>query len=180
MLESLIARWGALAVGVGTFFEGETVVLVAGAMAHRGLLPLPLVILSSFLGSLLGDQLWFLLGHRYGKDLIARRPSWQRHAKRAEDLLARYGTLFVIAFRFIYGFRTVTPILLGALRYPTRRFVILNALSAALWASTISIAGYAVGATVVSVLGRAGRIEELVLAAAIVGLAFWLVSRRAR
>jgi membrane protein DedA with SNARE-associated domain len=176
----LIARWGALAVGVGTFFEGETVVLVAGAMAHRGLLSLPVVIVASFLGSLLGDQLWFLLGHRYGKDFISRRPSWERHGKRAEDLLARYGTLFVIAFRFLYGFRTVTPILLGALRYPVRRFVFLNALGAALWASSISIAGYAVGATVLSVLGRAGRIEELALAAALVALVFWLVSRRAR
>ncbi|MDF2692088.1 MAG: DedA family protein [Labilithrix sp.] len=179
MLESFVVQWGYLAVGIGVFFEGETIVLIAGAMAHRGLLSLPWLIGAAFLGSLLGDQVWFFLGRRYGKGLIARRPAWKQRATRAEGLLARYGTLFVLAFRFLYGLRTVTPVMLGALGYPVRRFVVLNALSAAIWAASFSIAGYAVGASFVSLLGRAGRVEELVLAAVGLAVVFWFASRRA-
>jgi membrane protein DedA with SNARE-associated domain len=180
MLESFIARWGYAAIGVGVFFEGETIVIVAGAMAHRGLLSLPGVILAAFAGSLLGDQLWFHLGRRYGEAFIARRPAWRARGARAQALLTRFGTLFVLAFRFFYGFRTITPVLLGAIGYPVRRFTVLNALGAALWAASFSIAGYALGATLMTILGRATRLEEIVLAAAAAGLVLWLVSRRAR
>jgi membrane protein DedA with SNARE-associated domain len=180
MTESFVARWGYASVGVGVFFEGEAIVVVAGAMAQRGLLSLPGVIISAFLGTLLGDQLWFHLGRRYGKAFIARRPAWQGRAARAEALLTRFGTLFVLAFRFIYGFRTITPIFLGATGYPVRRFALLNALSAALWASAFSVAGYALGASLMSVLGRATRFEELLLAAAAASLVLWIVSRKVR
>lgn len=179
MLESLVAQWGYAAVAVGVLFEGEAVVIVAGAMAHRGLLSLPGVTIAAFAGSLLGDQLWFHLGGRYGKGFIARRPAWRERAARAEVLLTRFGTLFVLAFRFVYGFRTITPIFLGATGYPVRRFTVLNAISAALWASAFSMAGYGVGATLMTLLGRASRVEEIVLAAAAVALVVWIISRKA-
>ena len=41
-LEELIVRWGYLAIGFGVFLEGESVVILGGALAHRGLLSLPL------------------------------------------------------------------------------------------------------------------------------------------
>ena len=64
MIEELISRWGYLGFAVGTFFEGETVLVVGGALAHKGLMSLPGVALSAFMGSLLGDQFWFLIGWR--------------------------------------------------------------------------------------------------------------------
>ena len=174
---SLIARWGYAAVALGVFFEGETIVLVAGAMAHRGLLSLPAVVAAAFAGSLLGDQLWFHLGHRYGRRFVARRAAWQSRSARAEALLARFGTAFVIAFRFVYGFRTITPVVLGSTGYAAARFAILNAIGAALWATTFSLTGYAFGVGLVHVLGRATRLEEAILATVAVGVLLWIVSR---
>lgn len=176
-LTSLIARWGYAAVAVGVFFEGETIVLVAGAMAHRDLLSLPGVVVAAFAGSLIGDQLWFHLGHRYGRGFTARRPSWRKRAARAEALLTRYGTFFVIAFRFLYGFRTITPVVLGVTAYPAARFTFLNAIGAALWAIAFTLAGYGLGAGLKGVLGRATHVEELLLAAVAVGALMWLVAR---
>lgn len=120
-MDPFIDRFGYLAVTLGTFFEGETVLLAGGAFAHRGLLTLPGVILAAFAGSLAGDQLWFFLGRRFGRPFVERRPRWARQMARIDGFLARFGTAFVLGFRFLYGLRSVTPLALGASGYPALR-----------------------------------------------------------
>jgi len=61
-LQSFIENYGYAAILVGTFLEGETILILAGPAAHLGYLNLPLVMLAAFLGSLSGDQLFFCLG----------------------------------------------------------------------------------------------------------------------
>ncbi len=177
MIEAFVVSWGYWAIGVGTFFEGETVLLVAGAMAHRGLLSLPTVVLAAFVGSVAGDQLWFLIGRRFGREFIAARPRLSRHAKRVEAAMRRHGTPFVMGFRFIYGLRTVTPVLLGASGYPLRRFVALNIAGAALWAITFGALGWGVGAVLSRALGRVTHVEEALLISALLATGLWALSR---
>jgi membrane protein DedA with SNARE-associated domain len=184
VLESLITRWGYLAVGVGTFFEGETILIAAGALAHRGLLSLWLVVLAAFVGSVAGDQLWFHLGRRFGRALIDRRPRWKERSVRAQEWLTRYGSVFVLGFRFIYGIRTVTPVLLGASNFPTRRFTLLNTAGGAVWALLFGGLGWALGASLQGLLARTAEVEELALAAILlvalgVGV-FYLIRRFSR
>ena len=54
---SLIRDYGYLAVFVGNLFEGETIVLLAGAAVHFGFLDLAGVLASGLAGSVAGDQL---------------------------------------------------------------------------------------------------------------------------
>lgn len=180
MLESLILRWGYLAVGVGTFLEGEAVLVAAGAMAHRGLLRLPYVMLAAFAGSFIGDQVWYQVGKRAGRSLLERSERWKARGEQARRRLARGGTLFVLGFRFIFGIRVATPVLLGATGYPARRFALLNALGAAAWASILAPLGWALGATLQTVLRRAGHVEELIAIAALVAVGVRIVQKLAR
>lgn len=73
--ESLIKEFGYLAVFVGTFLEGETILVVAGFAAYETYLELPLVILFAFLGSLFGDQLYFFIGRYKGQSLLKKYKS---------------------------------------------------------------------------------------------------------
>lgn len=57
MMETFILRWGYLAIVAGTFFEGEAILIAGGALAHRGILFLPDVILAAFLGSIVDPHL---------------------------------------------------------------------------------------------------------------------------
>jgi membrane protein DedA with SNARE-associated domain len=177
MVEALLARWGYWAVGLGTFLEGETVVLAAGALAHRGLLSLPVVMLAAFLGSVAGDQVWFAVGRRFGRAFVHRRPRWKAQVARVEGWLARGGDVFVVGFRFLYGLRTVTPLLLGASGFSPRRFVVLNLVGGALWAVAFGAGGWAVGATLQATLARSARLEELLAAAVVLALAAWGAGR---
>jgi membrane protein DedA with SNARE-associated domain len=177
MLESLVARWGYAAILAGTFLEGETVLLAGGAMAHRGLLSLPWVIACAFAASFAGDQLWFWLKRRYGPRALERRPGWAAPAERVRGWLQRFGAAFVLAFRFIYGIRVLTPVLLGASGYPASRFAPLNAAGAAVWSCTVASIGWGLGEGLTRLLGRAGKVEERVLVAVAAGAVIALFVR---
>src|SRR4051812_47120073 len=146
MFEELIARWGYLAVGLGTFIEGETVLLAAGALARKGLLALPSLLVCAIAGSVTWSQLWFHTGRRLGRFAVDRRPTWQVRASQIERLTTRHGRLFVIAYRFVAGMGAVCPALLGASGYSPRRFAWLDSLGAGAWAAAFTGIGWGLAA----------------------------------
>jgi membrane protein DedA with SNARE-associated domain len=182
-LAQLLQRFGYAAVLVGTLLEGETVMLMAGFAAHQGYLQLPLVIVSAFAGGLLGDQCLFALGRWRGSQLLARFPRLRVPAANAAKLLERHQTSVILGIRFMYGLRTAGPLAIGMSRVPVPRFVLLNALGAAVWATLFSAIGYALGRGAERVLGTLRDYEKhaligLALAGCTVGLVHAI--RRAR
>ncbi len=176
MLEHIIKTYGYWALLVGTFLEGETILIIGGFLAHRGYLSLPLVILAAFIGTLAGDQLFFFIGRKKGKAFLDKRPSWKPNIEKAHNLLDRYQTLLIIGFRFLYGLRTVTPFVIGMSRVKTGTFIILNFLGALVWAIIIGSAGYFFGTAFEVILGNIKHIEaELMIAIGFIGLAVWIV-----
>lgn len=143
LFELLVTRWGYLAVFLGTFLEGETIVLLAGLAAYQGLLDVELVTIAAFSGSYLGDQLYFFLSRRFGRPWVERRPRVRQKVDRVLRLLDRWGDLFVLVFRFLYGVRSASSIAIGISKYPAPRFAFLNGVAAALWAVAFTWIGYA-------------------------------------
>ncbi len=178
-LESLVAEWGLLAVFAGTFFEGETIAVLGGFAAKNGVLRLDLVMLCAFVGSLCGDQLWFLLGRRYGQGWVDRHPSWKPRVARALALIDRYYTALILSFRFFYGLRNVLSFAFGMSDVPTPRFVLLNAVGAALWAAAMVGAGYLFGAVIELVIDDVRQYQYALYAALVLaGAVAFLVRRR--
>jgi membrane protein DedA with SNARE-associated domain len=177
MLQHLLESYGLyayLAVFVGTFLEGETILLMAGFAAHRGYLLLPWVMLLAFAGSYAGDQLWFWVGRRHGAGFLRRFPSWAPRVDRARHLLERYHAGLILGFRFIYGIRTVTPFALGMTRVGSLRFLVLNGVGAAIWSVAVAGGGYLFGEALESLVHRAKHLELVVLVAiGVAGLLLW-------
>jgi len=181
VLAELIARYGYLIVVVGTFFEGETVVVIAGYAAHRGHLSLPWVAVCAFAGSTCGDQLAYFLGRRYAPRVLRHREAWRPKIEKVRSLLERHQLKVMLGFRFLYGIRTVTPFTIGWAGVPPRTFIPLNIVGALVWAVSVSLLGYAFGHALTLVLERAHRYEEWVIVLiAVVGVVAWLVRRRRR
>lgn len=178
-----IAEWvqsyGYLAVAVGTFLEGESVLLIAGAAASRGHLAMPAVIAVATLASFLGDQLYFLVGRRYGAALLARYPSLQPRAARVTGLLDRHHLPLILSIRFLYGLRIAGPMAIGMSSVSWPRFLLLNALAAVLWAVLIAGVGYGTGQALVYMLQTVDADELWGLSLLLVlGLMWWLLARR--
>lgn len=178
-IAALVQSYGLWAVGLGSFLEGESVLLLAGAAAHRGLLPLPGVVAVAALASFCGDQLFFQVGRRWGDALLLRFPALQPRAAHMRALLLRHHLPVILSIRFLYGLRVAGPMAIGMSAVPWWRFALLNALGACVWAALVAGLGYGTG----RVLGHALQAIDadelwslaIVLAAAVLA---WLWARR--
>lgn len=162
-LHDLIAQYGYAALFIGTFLEGETILLIAGYLAHQGDLDLLLAIFWAFLGTFAGDQTFFFLGRFKGVKFLERRENWREKSQKAFDLLHRHQVPVILGFRFLYGIRNVTPFVIGASGLRPIRFFILNMLGAATWAVTFGVVGYQFGQLAEMVLDNAKQYELIVL-----------------
>jgi membrane protein DedA with SNARE-associated domain len=180
-LEQLISNYGYLAVVIGTFFEGETIMVLGGMSAHRGYLALPWVIACGFLGTLCGDQLYFYLGRIKGRDLVEKKPHWQPKIDRVFALLEKHQVWLILGFRFLYGLRTVTPFVIGAIGISPLRFLLLSICGALVWALIIGSLGYLFGHVVEFVIGDVKKYQEwLFLAVAAGGVMVWFFYKKNR
>lgn len=175
-LKYLVETYGYWAIWVGTFLEGETILVLGGFAAHRGYLSLPWVMVAAFTGSLLGDQFFFYLGRRHSQAFLRLRPAWRTRIDKADRLFARVRTPLVLGFRFLYGLRAVLPFMFGMSSIPTRQFMVFNLIGAAIWAVAVGLGGYFFGELLTMILGELKHFELCILAGmAGVGLIIWLV-----
>jgi membrane protein DedA with SNARE-associated domain len=155
------------------FFEGETFVIFGGMGAHLGILSLPLLIITVWLGSFCGDQLWFALGRKWGARALARFPSAEARSVKVMQGLERHGAWFILTFRFLYGIRNVASVAIGTSGMPWIRFMSWNFLAAGLWACSFAMAGYLFGEAAAQI-GEYGPKALLIVALLIaLGVVIW-------
>ena len=172
----ILSTYGYLALMIGTFLEGETILVAAGFLAHQGYLKLPWVIAFAFFGTYAGDQLYFFLGRLKGMGFIESKPGWKAKSERVFDLLKKHQIAVIIGFRFLYGIRTVTPFIIGASGISPVRFIIWNAIGAAAWAAAIGALGYIFGNSVELFLEDAKKYEIWIMALVfLIGTGIWLI-----
>jgi membrane protein DedA with SNARE-associated domain len=144
-----VETYGYLAVAIGTLMEGDIALLLGGICTRCTELKLHGVILAAFCGAILGDQFFFFLGRLKGVQVLNRFPRLKLRAERVFSHLHRHGFLISFAFRFVYGFRILAPLLLGASRMGRTRFALLNCLGALIWATLIACLGRLMGEALV-------------------------------
>jgi membrane protein DedA with SNARE-associated domain len=175
-IETYIIHYGYIVILLGTFFEGETVVALAGFLVHRGYLAFSLVVLFAFAGTFAGDQLYFFIGRKKGLAYLETRQSWKKKSDRGLRLIQQHQTLVILLFRFIYGARTITPFLIGASGISPWKFIVLNVLGGLTWAVVITGLGYVFGHATELLLHDIKHYELIIMEAIILtGLLIWVV-----
>ena len=59
--------------------------------------------------------------------------------------MSRFETPMILSFRFLYGLRTVAPFVIGMSSVSVKKFILLNAAGALVWATAIASGGYFFG-----------------------------------
>ena len=163
---------------VGSFLPGDSLLFAAGILvaAHALVLPLWLVVLAAATAAVVGDQVGYLVGRRFGPRLFtpSRRLLNVRHARRAEAFFARFGPSAVVLARFVPVVRGFTPAVAGLARMPRRRFTAFNVLGGLGWVTLMIVGGYYTGGIALV----AHHVELVALGMAVVGalpaVAVWL------
>src|SRR5919201_5481848 len=143
---------GVLLENAGIPVPGETAVLVAGFLAspaggsHFNII---WVILLTMIAAVIGDNVGFWLGHRWGRARL-QQGRWflfltPKTLRMAEEYFDRYGIWTIFFARFISGLRVVGALAAGTAGMPWLRFLLANAGGALTWAVTISLLGYFFG-----------------------------------
>lgn len=174
----LIQTYGYWALLLGTFLEGETILVIAGFAAQREHMSLPWVIVVAAIGTLIGDQLFFFIGRYRGVRFLNAKPSRRERADKALRMIDKYGNWVVLGFRFVYGLRTITPFAIGMSRISIARFAILNFIAASVWATAVGTAGYLFGEALERLIFKFKRYEWMAIAGmACLGVVLWLIHR---
>jgi membrane protein DedA with SNARE-associated domain len=184
-MEYFLRTFGYPAIFLGTFFEGETFVILAGLMAHQGLLDPWLVIFSAFLGSFCGDQTWFYIGRHGGPWVMRKLERAKPLVDRASEMLRRWDMWFILSFRFIYGIRNVAPFAMGNAGVRPLRFLVLNCIAAVIWAFSFGGAGYLFGEAFEGMMGEVKHYEYFMIGFLatilfVVWFSFWFAGWRKR
>ncbi len=175
-LEHLVKNYGYLATGIGCFFEGETILLVAAFLAHKGYLRIEWVMLIAAVGAFLGDMVAYLLGIWQAELIIQKSRLVRQHLPKAQSFLERYGAIGIFFMRFSYGLRACTGVVCGIAGMASTKFAFYAAVTCGLWAVLVGGAAYIFGQTIAIFLDRIEHYEKIIAAIGLaVGLLIWLV-----
>ncbi len=129
-----MANYGSFGLFVGASLEGEASAMLGGILSHQHLIEFWPAIIALALGSFLADQVFFLLGHGWRNSAIVRSVQGSAAGGRVLTTFNAHPNVFAFSLRFLYGLRMAGAVTIGTTDYPWPRFILLNALSAFIWA----------------------------------------------
>jgi len=144
-MENFLAQYGYFALLLGTFMEGETAILMASSLIHRGLFNFPLTVLIAFSGSFISDWIYYLIGRLNGQYFLAKRPSLNAKVKPITDFFHHHKLQILFSYRFLYGFRVLIPIVIGMSGLKPIQYLFYSTVTGLLWATAVSTTGYWIG-----------------------------------
>lgn len=152
-LDPFILAYGYPALFGGMFVEqfvppmpGEPLLLGAGALAGTGQFSLWLAVVYALGGTVVADLIWYEIGRRGGprvlKWLCRLSIEPDTCIRREQEVFARRGASALLISKFLPGLNSIGQPLAGVLGMPRGRFVIFDALGAALWVGLYVGLGY--------------------------------------
>jgi len=158
---------------MGVPSPGETALVLAAILASQGKLQLWLVILIGVTSAIIGDNAGYLLGRRFGREVLIGRGPLRAHRQRAvtygDRFFERHGPKAVFIARWIALVRFAAAWLAGINKMPFPQFFFWNALGGITWGITYGLVGYFGGQAAAGVLARAGIVGAVILALVTIG-----------
>jgi membrane protein DedA with SNARE-associated domain len=183
--EGFIQAYGVLAVtiiltleAIGFPVPGESLLIFSALMASRHEMSLPALLISAWAGSVIGDNIGYLIGRKLGRAAVTRYGSkiglTPSRFDKIEGMFTKYGPVTVIFARFVNVLRQLNGVVAGTLGMHWLRFLAYNAIGAALWVGFWVLVPYYLGGhhvfgLIAQKLGWMGAVAAILL---IAGLAY--------
>ncbi len=133
---------------VGFFLPGDSLLFAAGFLASIGKLNIFALIIGCFFCAVLGDNVGYATGKRFGHKLFSREDSiffHKKHIIKAQNFYDKHGKKTIILARFLPVVRTFAPIVAGIGKMDYATFFRFNLIGGFIWTSGLSLLGYGLG-----------------------------------
>ena len=193
-LSSPLQHFGVWAIALLIMLEdfgipvpGETILIAGAVYAGAGRLNIVAVAIAGFIAAIIGDNIGFAIGHFGGRALALRWGKYvfltEERLNKAEAFFDRRGAIVITFARFVEGLRQANGIIAGITGMHWLRFLIFNAIGAALWVGTWVSLGYLAGDHITTIYHYITLYSYYVLVALVVliiGYTVWRIRRRGR
>ena len=163
--------------GLGLPVPEELPLLTGGFLIYRGITQYPATLVISFVGVIAGDNSLFFLGRRFGTGVLGYlefvRPHNRQRIARLKAFMDRHGNMTIFYVRFLAGLRALVYLIAGSAGMTPRRFVIYDALGAAISVPLAVSIGYFFGDQIDSATRYLGGFDRLVVVAVAACLIFY-------
>lgn len=166
----------------GVPVPGETALIAAGVLAHKGSLSIAVVIAVAAAAAIIGDNLGYLIGRFGGRRLLEHPGPLERHRRsilvNGQAFFDRHGPKAVFLGRWVAGLRIASAWLAGISHMPWPVFLVWNGLGGIAWATSVGLLAYFLGATAEKIF-KTGSLAA-VAALVVIGGGYLLWRRRHR
>ena len=166
--------------GLFLFVPAQTAFVVAGFIASRGHLSLPILIVCAATAAIAGDAVGYLLGRGIGNRRLRERGKFlflrRRQLASTERFFARHGGKTVFLGRFISVGRVFTPFVAGMSGMTLGPFAAYNVSGGIVWATLFGLLGFFFGRSwdvIDNWLGATGWLILAGLVLAMLATAWW-------
>lgn len=142
----LLPKYSYLVVLVAAFWEGEVVLIAAGALCGSGYLDWRLTVLAAAIGGSAGDQVYFYAAHERAARAIKKSKRLSKWYPKVSRFVLRHSIVGVLLSRFAAGFRISIALVCATAGMPAKKYSVLSLTSGFLWASFWVAVSYQAGA----------------------------------
>src|SRR2546423_13229424 len=140
-----LSKYGYFAILFAAFWEGEVVLIAAGALCGSGYLDWRWTILAAAIGGSAGDQIYFYAAQDRAARAIQKSKRLSKWYPKVSKFILRHGTVGVLLSRFAAGLRITIPLVCATAGMPAKKYSILNLVSGFAWASFWVALAYQIG-----------------------------------
>ena len=180
-----IGEYGVLIVAVNVLIDqigipvpAVPTLVVAGAVAADGRMPLFTLFFWSVAACLAADCSWYWIGQKYGirvlKTLCKISLEPDSCVSQTQTRFERWGVNSLVIAKFVPGLAIIAPPMAGALRIGWPRFILLSTCSGVLWVGAALAAGIVFKSQIGAVLDHLSEFGRVIGTGILIALALYI------
>jgi membrane protein DedA with SNARE-associated domain len=148
-----LATYGYLILGYYSFGGGMLGLIGAGILSSMGKMDITLSITIATVANFVGDTALFYLAQTNKKEVQKYLTKHKRKIAYTNLLMRKYGSWVVFLQKYVYGVKTLVPIVMGLTKYDFKRFTLLNIPASIVWGLVVGLVSFYFSAAVRSWIG---------------------------
>jgi len=143
-----LSTYGYIILAFYSFGGGMVALIGAGILSSMGKMDIGTSIMIATVANFIGDTVLFYLSQTNKKEVMGYMTKHKRKIAYTNLLMRKYGWLAVFLQKYIYGVKTLVPIVMGLTKYDFKKFVTLNFFASVVWGLVVGLISFYFSAAV--------------------------------